>query len=94
MSPEKKQELVARCASNGGDLILFAAGPAPSVHRTLDALRTYLAESLDLIDKVFFLYHLESSVSTCMFGTFVLRLEIDIYLFVFVLYISWIASCM
>lgn len=51
LSPEKKQELVARCASNGGDLILFAAGPAPSVHRTLDALRTYLAESLDLVDK-------------------------------------------
>ncbi|KAG0599742.1 hypothetical protein M758_12G175300 [Ceratodon purpureus] len=51
LSPEKKQELVARCASNAGDLILFAAGPAPSVHKTLDALRTYLAESLGLIDK-------------------------------------------
>lgn len=57
LNPEQKQELVARCASNGGDLILFAAGPAPCVHKTLDALRTYLAESLDLIDKVFFLFY-------------------------------------
>lgn len=51
LSPEKKQELVSLCASNAGDLIVFAAGPDSSVHRTLDALRTYLADNLDIVDK-------------------------------------------
>lgn len=52
LSTEKKQELRAQCGANSGDLILYAAGPAPCVHRTLDSLRTYLAESLGIIDKV------------------------------------------
>jgi hypothetical protein len=50
-----------RCGAKAGDFILFAAGPAPSVHRILDALRTYLAESLGIIDKVLILHSTEQS---------------------------------
>lgn len=59
LSEEKKQEFGVRCGAKAGDLILFAAGPAPSVHRILDALRTYLAESLGIIDKVLILHSTE-----------------------------------
>lgn len=61
LSEEKKQEFGVCCSAKAGDLILFAAGPAPSVHRTLDALRTYLAESLGVIDKVLILHCTEES---------------------------------
>jgi aspartyl-tRNA synthetase len=49
---EQKQELVARCGASPGDVILFAAGLPRAVNRTLDAMRTYLAENLGFIDKV------------------------------------------
>ncbi len=52
LSVEQKQELAARCGASPGDVILFAAGLPRAVNRTLDAMRTYLAENLGFIDKV------------------------------------------
>ncbi len=57
LSMEQKQELVARCGASPGDVILFAAGLPRAVNRTLDAMRTYLAENLGFIDKVRKFYH-------------------------------------
>ncbi|KAH9536749.1 hypothetical protein CY35_16G015900 [Sphagnum magellanicum] len=51
LSMEQKQELAARCGASPGDVILFAAGLPRAVNRTLDAMRTYLAENLGFIDK-------------------------------------------
>jgi aspartyl-tRNA synthetase len=51
LSMEQKQELAARCGASPGDVILFAAGLPRAVNRTLDAMRTYLAEKLGFIDK-------------------------------------------
>jgi aspartyl-tRNA synthetase len=51
LSVEQKQELAARCGASPGDVILFAAGLPRAVNRTLDAMRTYLAENLGFIDK-------------------------------------------
>ena len=49
---ERKQEFGVRCGAKAGGSLGFAAGPAPSVHTTLDALRTYLAESLVLLTRL------------------------------------------
>ncbi|KAH8498623.1 hypothetical protein H0E87_017523 [Populus deltoides] len=45
-----KEQLLSRCSAGPGDLILFAVGHHPSVHRTLDRLRLFIANQLGLID--------------------------------------------
>ena len=49
-----KEQLLSRCSAGPGDLILFAVGHHPSVHRTLDRLRLFIANQLGLVDHVCF----------------------------------------
>ncbi|KAF6263693.1 aspartyl-tRNA synthetase [Scenedesmus sp. NREL 46B-D3] len=42
--------LLAAAQAEEGDLLLFAAGPAPVVNKALDRVRQYLAKDLNLID--------------------------------------------
>ncbi|CAM6019052.1 unnamed protein product [Sphagnum balticum] len=51
LSVEQQKEPAAHCQASPGDVILFAAGFPPAVNRTLDAMWTYLAENLRLINK-------------------------------------------
>lgn len=51
LNPAKKDQLLQRCATGSGDLILFAVGFHASVNKTLDRLRIYLAHSLSLVDQ-------------------------------------------
>ncbi len=50
LTPEQKRQLLTQTGAEPGDLLLFAAGPAPQVHKTLDRLRQYIARELGLID--------------------------------------------
>jgi aspartyl-tRNA synthetase len=52
LSVEQQQELAACCQASPGDDIFFAADFPPAVNRTLDAMWTYLAENLRLVNKV------------------------------------------
>ncbi|MCU0518543.1 MAG: aspartate--tRNA ligase, partial [Oscillatoria sp. Prado101] len=51
LSEERKQELLRRTGAKSGDLLLFGAGPADIVNKTLDRLRQTLARQLGLIDE-------------------------------------------
>ncbi|XP_050363649.1 aspartate--tRNA ligase, chloroplastic/mitochondrial [Argentina anserina] len=46
----KIEQFLTRCSARPGDLILFAVGHQTSVNKTLDRLRVFVAQELDLID--------------------------------------------
>jgi aspartyl-tRNA synthetase len=50
LSDAQKQELLERAGAQPGHLLLFGAGDAPTVNKTLDRLRQGLARELNLID--------------------------------------------
>ncbi|KAK4791729.1 hypothetical protein SAY86_032142 [Trapa natans] len=50
LSPADVIKLIERCSASPGDLILFAVGSHLSVSRTLDRLRLFIAQQLNLID--------------------------------------------
>jgi aspartyl-tRNA synthetase len=50
LSPDKKQELLMLTGAKPGDLLLFGAGDAAMVNKTLDRLRLVLGRELGLID--------------------------------------------
>ncbi len=50
LSPDKKQELLTLTGAKPGDLLLFGAGDAAMVNKTLDRLRLVLGRELGLID--------------------------------------------
>ncbi|WP_017719243.1 aspartate--tRNA ligase [Kamptonema formosum] len=51
LSEEQKQELRRRTGAQSGDLLLFGAGEASVVNKTLDRLRQTIARQLGLIDE-------------------------------------------
>jgi len=51
LSEEQKQELLRRTKAQPGHLLLFGAGDAVTVNKSLDRVRQALGEELDLIDK-------------------------------------------
>eukprot|EP00897_Mesotaenium_endlicherianum_P006675 jgi/Mesen1/6035/ME000308S05232 len=51
LSEDQSRALVQRCGAAAGDLLLFAAGPAAQVAKTLERLRGFVAASLGLIDQ-------------------------------------------
>lgn len=52
LNPEKKERFLMLCSAKSGDLILFATSDCPSVNKTLDRLRLFVAHDLGLIDNV------------------------------------------
>ncbi len=50
LTPEAKQQLLTMTGAKDGDLLLFGAGDAPMVNKTLDRLRQVLGRELGLID--------------------------------------------
>jgi aspartyl-tRNA synthetase len=50
LSPEQKQELLERTGAQPGHLLLFGAGDAGMVNKTLDRLRQVIGRQLNLID--------------------------------------------
>jgi aspartyl-tRNA synthetase len=50
LSEAQKQELLTRTGAQPGALLLFGAGDAPTVNKTLDRLRQVVARELNLID--------------------------------------------
>ncbi|RMG11376.1 MAG: aspartate--tRNA ligase [Cyanobacteria bacterium J055] len=50
LSPEQKQELLERTGAKPGHLLLFGAGDAETVNKTLDRLRQVIGRQLNLID--------------------------------------------
>lgn len=50
LTPEQKQELLARTGAQPGHLLLFGAGDAGMVNKTLDRLRQVIGRQLNLID--------------------------------------------
>lgn len=50
LSEAQKQELLSRTGAQPGHLLLFGAGDAPTVNKTLDRLRQVVAKELNLID--------------------------------------------
>ncbi len=50
LSEAQKQEILQRTGATAGHLLLFGAGDAPTVNKTLDRLRQVLARELKLID--------------------------------------------
>ncbi|MGB3239579.1 MAG: aspartate--tRNA ligase [Geitlerinemataceae cyanobacterium] len=51
LSPEQKQELLERTGAQPGHLLLFGAGDADMVNKTLDRLRQVIGRQLNLIDE-------------------------------------------
>jgi aspartyl-tRNA synthetase len=51
LSPEQKQELLERTGAQPGHLLLFGAGDAGMVNKTLDRLRQVIGRQLNLIDE-------------------------------------------
>ncbi|MDY6802436.1 MAG: aspartate--tRNA ligase [Cyanobacteriota bacterium] len=51
LSEEQKQELLDRTGAQPGHLLLFGAGDAGTVNKTLDRLRLVIGQQLGLIDK-------------------------------------------
>ncbi len=49
LSKKQKTELLEITKAKAGDLLLFAAGDTPTVNKTLDKVRQYLAKELNLI---------------------------------------------
>jgi aspartyl-tRNA synthetase len=50
LTEEQKQELLSRTGARPGHLLLFGAGDAPTVNKTLDRLRQVVGRELGLID--------------------------------------------
>jgi aspartyl-tRNA synthetase len=50
LSPEQKQEILQRTGAKAGHLLLFGAGDAATVNKTLDRLRQAIAREFGLID--------------------------------------------
>lgn len=50
LTEEQKQELLKRTGATDGHLLLFGAGDAPTVNKTLDRLRQVVGKELGLID--------------------------------------------
>ncbi|PSB04638.1 aspartate--tRNA ligase [Merismopedia glauca] len=50
LTPEHKQELLARTGAKAGHLLLFGAGETGLVNKTLDRLRQVIGEQMGLID--------------------------------------------
>jgi aspartyl-tRNA synthetase len=50
LTEEQKQELLTRTGAKPGHLLLFGAGDAPTVNKTLDRLRQFVAREFNLID--------------------------------------------
>ncbi len=50
LSEEQKQEILQRTGAKPGHLLLFGAGDAPTVNKTLDRLRQVVAKEFNLID--------------------------------------------
>ncbi|MCY7283591.1 MAG: aspartate--tRNA ligase, partial [Cyanobacteria bacterium CAN_BIN43] len=50
LTEAQKQELLSRTGAQPGHLLLFGAGDAPTVNKTLDRLRQVVARELSLID--------------------------------------------
>jgi len=50
LTPAQKQELLSRTGASPGDLLLFGAGAADMVNKTLDRLRQVIGRELGLID--------------------------------------------
>ena len=50
LTEAQKQELLSRTGAQPGHLLLFGAGDAPTVNKTLDRLRQVVARELNLID--------------------------------------------
>uniref|UniRef100_A0A2P2LKK2 Aminoacyl-transfer RNA synthetases class-II family profile domain-containing protein n=1 Tax=Rhizophora mucronata TaxID=61149 RepID=A0A2P2LKK2_RHIMU len=50
LGPTTKEQMLGRCSAGPGDLILLAVGHHASVNKTLDRLRLFVANELDLID--------------------------------------------
>lgn len=51
LQPEERQAILSRSGAKEGDLILFAAGQKPIVHKVLAALRLHFRDRLNLADK-------------------------------------------
>jgi aspartyl-tRNA synthetase len=51
LSPENKARLMELTGAQDGDLLLFGAGDAPMVNKTLDRLRQVMGKELGLIDE-------------------------------------------
>jgi aspartyl-tRNA synthetase len=51
LSPENKARLMELTGAQDGDLLLFGAGDAPTVNKTLDRLRQVMGKELGLIDE-------------------------------------------
>lgn len=51
LSAEQKQELFQRTGAKSGDLLLFGAGDAATVNKSLDRLRQVIGKQLGLIDE-------------------------------------------
>lgn len=51
LSPEQKQELLARTDAKPGHLLLFGAGDTATVNKTLDRLRQAIARQLGMIEE-------------------------------------------
>ena len=51
LSAEQKQELFERTGAKSGDLLLFGAGDAATVNKSLDRLRQVIGQQLGLIDE-------------------------------------------
>jgi aspartyl-tRNA synthetase len=51
LSPENKARLMELTGAKDGDLLLFGAGDAPMVNKTLDRLRQMMGKELGLIDE-------------------------------------------
>ncbi|KAH7427214.1 hypothetical protein KP509_10G034400 [Ceratopteris richardii] len=49
LDPEVKAEFLQCCRVKAGDIILFAVGVPTAVNKTLDSLRRFVAEQLDII---------------------------------------------
>lgn len=52
LDSEGKANFVRQCGAKPGDLILFRVGPVTSVNKTLDRLRLFVANDMDLTDYV------------------------------------------
>ncbi len=50
LTEEQKKELLTRTGAKPGHLLLFGAGDAPTVNKTLDRLRQFVAREFNLID--------------------------------------------
>lgn len=50
LTEEQKQEILTRTGAKPGHLLLFGAGDAPTVNKTLDRLRQFVAREFNLID--------------------------------------------